>query len=421
MMKWLTVAVKAEFGWPVQETEIEYLGRKFVLRPESAEDAQSVSLLCPTGATMESARLLVNRFLSALSWVEGHGINELFAVGSNGPKPMRVGKSKTRSISEKFRADYLPEPKDEKSMRALALFREAQSLNSPAYSFLGFFKILNILFSKGGEQKEWINRNLPAIKGYQSSKRLQELRKQHSDVGEYLYVQGRCAVAHAFDDPVVDPDVPSDTQRLAEDLPVMEELSAIAIENELGIISKSTYHSTHLYELEGFKNILGIEIVSLLKEGKPIAEGTQFNIPALSLRLRDHKSFSTYEGLKPVRLQQHESSLIIRLHSADDILQLVIVLDFKEWRLIFDPIEHVHIVDDNSSKPMYVRSDTVLFAKGKYLNGQIEIYNAETDELLARTDPFIPVNIDLGATADNMDRISAESLEEARRREVEKA
>lgn len=70
---------------------------------------------------------------------------------------------------------------------------------------------------------------------------------------------------------------------------------------------------------------------------------------------------------------------------------------------------------------MYVRSDTALFAKGKYLNGQIEIYNAETNELLARTDPFIPVNIDLRATADNMDRISAESIEEAKRREGENA
>ena len=332
---------------------------------------------------------------------------------------MRVGKSKTRFITEKFRADYLPEPKDDKALRAIALFREAKSLNSPAYSFLGFFKILNILFSKGADQQEWININLPAIRGYQSSKRLDELKKQHNNLGEYLYVQGRCAVAHAFNDPVVDPDVPSDLQRLAEDLPVIEELSAIAIEKELGIISKSTYHSMHLYELEGFKNILGIEMVSLLKEGKPIADGAQISIPALSLRLRDHAIFSTYENLHPASLQQHENSLIIRLHSPDDILQLVIVLDFKQWRLTFDPIEHVNILDDNSPKPMYVRSDTALFAKGKYLNGQIEIYNTETNELLARTDPFIPVNIDLRTTADNMDRISAESIEEAKRREGE--
>ena len=186
-------------------------------------------------------------------------------------------------------------------------------------------------------------------------------------------------------------------------------------------MSKSTFHSAHLYELEGFQNILGLEIVSLLKEGKDIPEGTQINIPALSLRLRDAELFPTYENLHPVGIQQHENSLIIRLHSDDDILQLVIVLDFKKWRLIFDPLEHViSILDNGTSKPMHARSDTALFAKGKYLNGRIEIYNAETNELLARADPFIPVNINLRGTAENMDKLSSESLREANKREAEK-
>jgi hypothetical protein len=234
-----------------------------------------------------------------------------------------------------------------------------------------------------------------------------------------LYEQGRCAVAHAFSDPIVDPDIPSEIGRLAEDLKIVKELAAIAIEKELGIISKSTYHSVHLYELEGFQNILGVEIVSLLKKGKSIAEGTQINIPALSLRLRDCELFPTYENLQPVSVQQNDSHLIIHLHSVGNILQLFIVLDFKEWRLVFDPLENVSIFDDGSSKPMYVKSHTALFAKGKYLNGQIEIYNTETNELLARTDPFIPVNVNLRATAENMDRISAESIEEAKRRETD--
>jgi hypothetical protein len=305
-MKWMTLAVKAKFGWPVEEIEIEYLGCKYLLRPESDEDAQSVSLLCPTGITMESAMLLVNRFLSALSWTEEQGIKGLFAIGSNGPKPTRVGKSKIRFISQKFRADYLPEPKDEKSLRALALFREAQSLNSPAYSFLGFFKVLNILFYKGATQQEWINNNLSVVKDYESLKRLEIIRTEHKDLGKYLYEQGRCAVAHAFSDPIVDPDIPSEIGRLAEDLKIVKELAAIAIEKELGIISKSTYHSVHLYELEGFQNILGVEIVSLLKKGKSIAEGTQINIPALSLRLRDCELFPTYENLQPVSVRSEE-------------------------------------------------------------------------------------------------------------------
>jgi len=415
-MKWLTVAVESSFGWPVKETEIEYLGEKYLLRPESDDEPQSVSLRCPAGMTMVAGRLLVNRFLSALSWVEGHGIIEIFSVGSNGPKPVKVGKGKTRFISKNFRADYLPEPNDDKSRRALALYREAQSLNSATYSFLGFFKVLNVLFKNGKEQKAWVNSNLGFASGYKASKRLLELRELHKDIGEYLYVQGRCAVAHAFSDPAIDPDVPEDVERLTADLPLIEELSTIAIERELGIISKSTFLAVHLYELAGFERIIGQDIVSCLKEGETLDQGIEIDIPPLSLRLRDHVQFASFEDLQPVSLQQCANALIIRLHSPDDIVQLAITLDFKQWRLRFDPSEDVIILDDGSRRPMLARSDAALLTKGVCANGQVEIYNTETNELLARTDPYIPHNIDLRATLVNLDKISSEALDEAQRR-----
>lgn len=209
-MRSLTVAVKAQFAWPTKDTEVEYLGHKYLLRPETDKDAQSVSLICESEMDMESARLLVNRFLSALAWVEDKGIADLFAVGSSRSIPPKVGKSDTRFITHRFRVDYLPEPKDDKSLRALALFREAQSINSPSYAFLGFFKILNVLFGKGNYQIDWINANLTAVKEYSAKKRLDELVKIHKDLGNYLYVQGRCAVAHAFNEPVIDPDESSE-------------------------------------------------------------------------------------------------------------------------------------------------------------------------------------------------------------------
>lgn len=416
-MKWVTMAVKADFGWPTVETEIEYLGCKYVLRPESEKDAQSVSLFCPHGSTMESSKLLINRFLSSLAWSEGKGITELFTVGSNGPNPTLVGKSQVMFVSHKFRADYLPEPNDEKSLRALALYREALSVNSRAYSFLGFFKVLNILFATGKDQKDWLNNNLPAIKGYDSTRRLEILKNQHEDIGEYLYTQGRCAIAHAFNNPVVDPDIPTEVKRLSEDLSLMKEFAEIAIENELEIISRNTYHSMHLYELEGFEQILGPEIVTLLKEGALIPEGANIEFPSLSVRLRDSVKFPTLENLKPSNIIQHEGLLIIHLRSNDNVLQLVVILDFSTWRLIFDPINHVTILDNGLPISMYARSDIALFTKGQYTNGQVEIYNSETDVLLARTDPFIPHNINLMETVKNLESTSNYSLQEASKRE----
>ena len=182
-MRSITVAVKAQFAWPIKETEVEYLGHKYILRPETEKNAQSVSIICESGMDMASARLMVNRFLSALSWTEEKGVIDLFAVGSSSHIPPKVGKSNVQYMTQKFRADYLPEPKNHKSLLSLALFREAQSVDSPSYSFLGFFKILNVLFKTGNEQIAWINSNLTDVKEYSAKKRLDELAKVQNDIG----------------------------------------------------------------------------------------------------------------------------------------------------------------------------------------------------------------------------------------------
>ncbi len=414
---WYTVGVEADFGWPIEDTEIEYLGHKYLLRPESDTLSQSISLSCPEKYSMKTANLLVNRFLSALSWSEFGGIN-ITSSGTGGSKPILIGKSNGRFISKGYKVDYLPEPKDDKSKRALALFREAKSVNSIAYSFLGFYKVLNVIFSTGSNQKDWININLINVKGFSSSERLEELKKEHTDLGEYFYLQGRCAIAHSFNDPVVDPDIPSDILRLSKDLPLIQELAEIAIEKELKIITKSTFHDLHLYELQGFVNIFGKNIINSLKNGERINEKTEYDIPIISLRLRNSDLFPSYEGLIPVNVIQDKYSLKIQLNSKDNILQLVIILDFKNWRLIFNPVTQVKVKDDGTSRPMFINSETALFAKGKYSNGQIEIYNTESKQLLARTDPFIPCNIDLRETIKNFENWHKESLKKAEEREA---
>jgi len=50
-----------------------------------------------------------------------------------------------------------------------------------------------------------------------------------------LYASGRCAVAHAFNDPVVDPDDPKDVFRLSADMPVAKALAEHLIEHEYRI------------------------------------------------------------------------------------------------------------------------------------------------------------------------------------------
>ena len=137
---------------------------------------------------------------------------------------------------------YLPISKNGKAEIALAVYREAMSVNSIPYAFLGFFKVLSILRGKGGELKKWINTNLEKIRYTPEKERLVHLEKTEADIGLYLYHQGRCAIAHAFSAPIVNPDKYSDKERLELDLCLMKAIAALFIENEFQIMSCSSYY-----------------------------------------------------------------------------------------------------------------------------------------------------------------------------------
>ena len=200
-------------------------------------------------------------------------------------------------LSTGFRADYLPCPDDPKARFALALYREALGLHSVPYKFLGFFKIINILHSGGSQQREWIRRTLPEITNYDAIRRLKELEKQTDDVAKYLYTSGRCAVAHAYGEPTVNPDGVEDYSRLQDDMIVVRSLAEYLIEREFGVKSQDTVWREHLYELQGFREALGDDVIRALKEGQGVDVDRLPQMPNLSVRLRGHGEFESFENL----------------------------------------------------------------------------------------------------------------------------
>jgi hypothetical protein len=113
-------------------------------------------------------------------------------------------------------------------------------LNSTPYKFLGLYKILNIRFPHGPAQEKWINANLTKIKDPLALERLTQLSSV-TDLGAYLYRQGRCAVAHAFSRNVVDPDISKELRRLEYDVPLMKALAELMISTEFGILTESDF------------------------------------------------------------------------------------------------------------------------------------------------------------------------------------
>lgn len=86
-----------------------------------------------------------------------------------------------------------------------------------------------------GWLKDWINKTIPLLTDSKAKERISQLASKEEDIGAYLYESGRCAVAHASVDPVVDPDNPNDFLRLSADMPVARALAEYLMENELGL------------------------------------------------------------------------------------------------------------------------------------------------------------------------------------------
>ena len=246
-MLWLNVAVKPKLSWPNKHIELTFENNRLELSPMTMEHAPTVSLYVETEITFEAGGTLLCRFLSRLAWSMDAGISNEFFSGSNNPEhPGLMGRLNYSDFGwincEPWQLLYMPKVSTLSAELALALYREGMTLDSIPFSFLSYFKILNIQHEKGDVQQTWINDNLNKISGIIEKQRLQELQNSYQNIGKYLYKQGRCAVAHAHNTPIVNPDNYADKHRLELDLPLMKELANIYIENEFFVLSNYSFN-----------------------------------------------------------------------------------------------------------------------------------------------------------------------------------
>lgn len=213
-----------------------------MLKPATRETEQSLHINL-RGISDVDALTLINRFLSILSWCDDQPMENRYGWLGN-PVPVAVPRESRvvgSSIAFPF---YRNLEQDEKARLALALFREARTVNSTPFEFLSYFKILNIFWKdrletiNGQRQNpiiEGIRATLPKLKDELVVNRVRALGTTEPDVPKYLYESGRCAIAHAYADPIVDPDDVSDLRRLSEDLYIVKEIAERLIEVELKV------------------------------------------------------------------------------------------------------------------------------------------------------------------------------------------
>ena len=241
MASYVMVSVHSGVPWPEAERDVEFDGHMILLIPPRRDEQGAVRtypmavIEYQKGANREQLVTVIRRFLNGLAWREQISIRELDVTYG---VPLRTGtRVPDNGTSKWFEAKNVPDPGDAKARLALAFYREAldlEHIHTP-YSFLSLFKVLNLRFARGPEQIRWINLNLQHARESRAVERLATITLTEPDAGEYLYAAGRCAVAHAFSDQLVDPNDIRDQQRLSRDWPLMRSLSGLLIQTEWGI------------------------------------------------------------------------------------------------------------------------------------------------------------------------------------------
>ena len=231
-----TLGVELESGgiWPTQPAEHRYRGRLIKVLPETEHLAPSISLELKAAQRPDDGLKVLHQFLSAVAYANDVPILVTQVLG--GQLAPGRGLRKSPFVPPKHTRDslgFVPETEDRRALLALALYREALTLNSCPFSFLSLFKVINVIATNRRDQISWLDKSIRQVRDANATHRLAELKSHVGNVGEYLYKQGRCAVAHAS--PLGDPDDPQHIARLGEDLPLMKALARIAIEADLGV------------------------------------------------------------------------------------------------------------------------------------------------------------------------------------------
>jgi hypothetical protein len=386
---WLVAHLSTGIAWPIKLHQIAYRDQTFFIIPVTQDSGPAVALRTQGGSSTDGHTSIL-RFLSALAWSEGRGIQVTNFSGGSLPF-LATSQQRGYTITEDFCVRDLPEP-DATGQLALALMREARGLDHAAYSFLTFYRILEIAKPKGKERGAWIADALPRLtrQAAEAIARLQE--DGIADVGEHLQKARRQAIAHASAQPIVDPDDFATTRALYQEEPIIAGLAQLAVEEVLGIKSSSTIYREHLYELAGFHPLIPAPLINALKSGLDEPFSFEIDLPPIHVELRRSEQFEALRDLQPVAIRLRNGDLELIYQSVDELVQFVLTLKFSEERLGYDFQSGFMVRDDGSAQGARHVLDALRFQRDYIGNGEIHIYNAETGSLLSRVDAFMPVN-----------------------------
>lgn len=411
---WVITTFDSSIEDPREYLKVDYGGLRLHIKPGQGDKVNVASVFVEAPERVAEVHRVVNQFLSAMAWKDGEQYVTLGSIGrparwSERDKPpfnYSEGRVLRYRVISSFDFEHLQSPPDPRQRLALALYREGLNSNLlPLYSFLSFYKIINIRFEKPVDQMKWINANIGKVRESLASEGTGDLSNTALDVGKYMYVQGRTAIAHAYAEPILDPDEPLDVRMAKTNCETMKALAELLIEDELGVPSLRKIWNAHLYELEGFKHILGEPLTSKLKAGESVALNQFPALPPLTLGLTvGFREGLRYEGLDslPFRVVSCvQGAVILETDSTIQPIRACLVLNFPAERLEF-VLPRFGI--NGKLKTVPIEIGWWRFLIDYYSNGRLEIFNSVMGDRLSHLLAFLPINIDPSATISGWER-----------------
>ncbi len=398
---WIVCNFETNMGWPDNDLIIETEGKQLLilgLGPERNK-LPAIGYLLQEDENIKDIRFFLNQLLSRLTWATGSHFR--FEGYTGGSFPIRTINNKAYTVGTYgFQISYLPQNLNQEALLALALFRDGQSLYNihEGYSFLSFYKIINLVKKTGKQQKSWVKKNINRLNATHQ-KRINEIQNDGTAIDEYLYESCRCAVAHAGIDPTINPDNPEDSIRLQKDLPIIRALSKVMIKDHYNIQTRSDVYNDHLYELAGFKEIINDSILDKIKNNELVSRRELEWDTRISIRLWCDKRYNLLEGLNVKTKKINEGIVELQAYSDDNLFSIPVYLDFNQERLYID------YENPRLPKPLNkIATNHIIIWKTFFqeliCNGIIEVWKTDEQYLLGRKDPLEPINVAIDKTCE---------------------
>jgi hypothetical protein len=124
-----------------------------------------------------------------------------------------------------------------------------------------------------------------------------------------------------------------------------------AIEEVFGVETRGTNFRKHLYELDGFKKILGPDIVAHRQNSTAPAGQPMLEIPDISVRIRRKENYAPLNGLRCRHIRYVGKTVYMNFESLQGDVEFQFVLDFGAERIVFDLFADIGVRDTGTAEP----------------------------------------------------------------------